>query len=114
MITVEGLAGVEWADLWPRHFQQGDSEAWVGGTLMIAMTRPFTVNEDSVFRWLNNQDGCLLYGVHHLRDGRDLLVFERVYSKQSKEEAIEEHRQHLRFLAQRVGLEGFPLPRNAT
>jgi hypothetical protein len=114
LITVEGLAGVEWADLWPRHFQQGDSEAWVGGTLMIALTRPFTVDEDQVFRWLNEQDGCLLYGVHHLRDGRDILLFERSFTSQSKEDAILEHRLHLRMLAHRVGLDAFPLQSNAT
>ena len=114
MISVEGLAGVEWADLWPRHVQRGDCEAWVGGTLMIAMTRPFTVEENDVFTWLTDQDACLLYGVHHLRDGRDLMVFERLYTKQSKDDALAEHRAHLRALMARVGLEPSFMSANAT
>jgi hypothetical protein len=73
---------------------------------MIAVTRPFTTDEDLVFRWLNDQDGCLLYGVHHLRDGRDILVFERTFKKQTVEDALAEHRAHLRTLVDRVGLSG--------
>ena len=107
VIQVDGWDGVAWSDLWPHHIASGDSEAWVGGSLMVAVTRAFTYDEDTVFRWLVQHDDAVLYAVHHLTDGRDLMVFDRLFTRQDKEQALAEHRQHLRAL---MNLRGFYPP----
>lgn len=104
VIAVDGWDGVAWSDLWPHHIEVGDCEAWVGGTLMIAVTRPFTYEENQVFQWLVEQDDAVLYALHHLRDGRDLLVFDRQFTKQHREDALGEHRAHLRALMNKTGV----------
>lgn len=106
MISVESpeLPGVVFADLWPRSFSQGDAEGYVGTDLMVTISRPFSKDEDALFKWLMRQDGCLLIGIKNLSDGRDLILFERRFTKQSEAEAVDEHRRHLSGLIERLEL----------
>lgn len=103
-VTLEGFSGLSWSELWPRHKRFGNCEAWVGGGLAICVTQPFTAEEDQLFRWVLEQDTCVLYGIHHMKDGRDLIVFDRTFTTQTREEAIREHQEHLRQLLKETGL----------
>lgn len=96
--VLTGFEDIGWDDLWPRKVTRDDSSAWVGGSMVVAVTRPFTAGEDVVFRWLTEQDAVELYGIYPLGDGRDLMVFDRLYLKQSRSEAVNEHREHLRLV----------------
>lgn len=103
-LSVEGMESLSWGDLWPRHVAYGECEAWVGGSLIICITRPFTPDEDLVFDWVLRQDTCELYGISHLSDGRDLIVLDRTFTTQNRYEAQMEHRQHIRSTLESLGL----------
>ena len=95
-MSIEGFEGLQWGDMWPRHVKYGECEAWCGSGLIVVVTRAFTPDEDLLFDWVVRQDKCFLYGIHHLPDGLDLIVFERQFVSQSREQAFEEHLAHLR------------------
>lgn len=97
-LAVDGFEWMTWDDVWPRHFKSGDCEGWCGATMIVVVTRAFTRGEDLLFQWLELQDKCELYGVHHMQDGRDLIVFERLHVTQSAEDARREHVDHLQAL----------------
>jgi len=82
-------------DLWPRSIRRGDCAAWCGFDVVITLTRPFTHQEDAVFDWVTKQDSVSLIGWHSLEDGRDYMLFERLYSTQTREDAWHEHNAHL-------------------
>ena len=103
-VEVEGIEGLTWGDMWPRHAQFGECEGWCGSGLIVVVTRAFTPDEDLLFDWVERQDKAHLYGVHHLPDGRDLIVFERQWVKQSQEDAVAEHMDHLRLVLRKLGL----------
>lgn len=105
MIAVEmnGVT-VAWSDLWPRYIAYGECEAWCGGGLVVCLTRPFTTDEDLLFDWVLKQDRCELFGIYHMEDGRDLIVFDRMFTKQSKHEAMDEHRAHVKRVLQQAGM----------
>lgn len=65
----------------------GDSEAHLGAVMVSAILRPFTPGEDAVTAWITSQDTCNLLDMVHLKDGRDLCVFERLYHRESYERA---------------------------
>lgn len=106
MISVDSpdLPEVTFADLWPRTFRQGTAEGYVGTDIMITVSQPFTPDEDALFKWLMRQDGCYLVGIKSVSDGRDLILFDRRFTKQTKAEAKEEHRRHLAGLLERLEL----------
>lgn len=99
-VAIEGniLDGVAYADLFPRTFLLGDARGYFGEEIIVTVSRPFTKGEDELFRWVVEQDGTQLFGIYGCEDGRDLIVFERLYTKQTREEAHEEHGRHLRDL----------------
>lgn len=103
-LNVEGMESLAWGDLWPRHFASGECAAWCGGGLMLCIVRPFTRDEDKVFAWLMEQDTCELYGIAHLDDGRDLIVLDRTFTKQSRKEALAEHKNHIRTVLEARGV----------
>jgi hypothetical protein len=72
--------------------------------MMVAMTRPFTPDEDLVFDWVLKQDTCELYGICNLDDGRDLIVFDRTYGRQSRLDAAVEHQVHIRKVLEAQGV----------
>lgn len=94
-VEIEGFPPVEWADLWPRVQRYNTAEGYCGGNLIVTVSRAFTDDEDQIFQWAKAQDSASLWGVQHLSDGRDLLIFERSFTSQTQAEAIEEHRAHL-------------------
>lgn len=103
-LVVEGFEGLQWGDMWPRHIAYGECEGWCGSGLVVVLTRAFTPDEDLLFDWVLKQDKCLLYGLHHQSDGRDLIVFERQFVTQSRDEAFQEHIMHLRRVLEVRGL----------
>lgn len=94
-VEIEGFPSVEWADLWPRVQKYGTAEGYCGGGIIITISRAFTDDEDKIFRWVMAQDEASLWGVQHLSDGRDLLIFERGFKTQNRTDAITEHREHI-------------------
>ena len=103
-LSVEGFEGLQWGDMWPRHVKYGECEAWCGSGLVVVVTRAFTPDEDLLFDWVVRQDRCFLYGIHHLPDGRDLIVFERQFVTQSRDDAFTEHIEHLRTVLNQAGV----------
>lgn len=103
-LNVDGLESLKWEDLWPRHVAYGECEAWCGGGLIVCITRAFTPDEDLVFDWVMSQDSCELFGVAHLEDGRDLIVLDRTFTKQSRHDAQMEHQKHIRDVLESRGL----------
>lgn len=98
------LLDFTWADMWPRQFVVGGSEAYFGAESIVLITRPFTAGEDAVVTWAMLQDRCHLIGTHHMSDGRDLMLLQRLYEKQSREEAHLEQRRHLARKLDEIGL----------
>ena len=97
-VIIDGLGDVAWGDLFPRKKLIGDGEAYLGGEFVVTITRPFTESEDDIFRWVVAQDGVKMYGVVPLGDGRDLILFERSHTTQTRIEAEREHRVHIQRL----------------
>jgi hypothetical protein len=50
---------------------------------MVGKLRPFTVGEDAVLGWLTSQDDIVVADIVPMQDGRDFVVFQRQYTKQS-------------------------------
>lgn len=98
------MVNIRWVDMWPRSFCVGGSEAYLGATNIVLVTKPFTPGEDAVVTWARLQDDCTLVGTHHLSDGRDLILLERLHSKQSLEEATMEQRRHLARKLDEIGV----------
>lgn len=103
-MELDGFGGLDWGSLWPRHIAYGECHGWVGSGLIIVMTRAFTPDEDLLFDWVAKQDRCHLYGIHHMQDGRDLIVFERQFVSQSQADAVAEHQAHLRKVLSQAGV----------
>lgn len=98
-LLVEGLDRLGWNDMFPRQFKQGDCEGWCGESFIVLVSRPFTAEEDAGFNWIMEQDTVQLAGVMPLADGRDLMMFDRQHTKQSKSEA---KREQVMFIKQRM------------
>lgn len=105
---------VAWEDLWPRRAKFGEAVAYLGADVIIVISRVFTPDEDQVLKWVVAQDTCDLFGIQHLEDGRDLMVFNRRFDRQTRESAEQEHRLHLRDLIRRLEAQRplFPGQRN--
>ena len=97
-VLLDGLGDISWGELFPRKKLIGDGEAYFGGEFVVTITRPFTASEDEIFQWVVAQDGVKMYGVVHLGDGRDLILFERSHTVQNRVEAEREHRVHIQRL----------------
>lgn len=89
-MSVEGLDRLNWDDMFPRKFRQGDCQGWCGESFIVLVSRPFTNDEDAGFKWIMEQDKVELVGVMPLPDGRDLMMFDRCFVLQSREEARRE------------------------
>lgn len=70
-----------------RHVKVGDSEGWCGARFIVAIVRPFTPGEDAVALWITMQDDTRMLDILPLQDGRDYIVFERLYKTQTVREA---------------------------
>jgi hypothetical protein len=95
-VDLEGFAGLEFDTLWPRFAQFGEARAYCGTDYIVVISKAFTPDEDLALRWVIEQDSCVLHTLTHLADGRDIMLFERLYHTQTREEAVGEHRKHLR------------------
>lgn len=73
-----------------RQIKVGDSEAMVGPRYIVAILRGFTPGEDAVMAWVSMQDSSRLVDIVPMGDGRDFVVFERQYTKQSFIDAYQE------------------------
>lgn len=102
-LAVEGVGALTWETYWPRRFRMGDAEGYCGEAFIVTISSAFTPAEDELFRWVVAQDSVELYGLSHLSDGRDIMLFERRYVKQSEDEARTEHRLHLRRVLEEAG-----------
>lgn len=102
---------VEWADLWPRHKRIGTAEAYCGAWMIITISRAFSADEDQIFQWALEQDQCSVWGIYHMRDGRDLILFDRMHTKQTVTDAEAEHLAHLGAMLRRQGIS---IPRQAS
>jgi hypothetical protein len=80
----------------------GDSEAHLGALLVTAILRPFTPGEDAVVAWILTQDATNLLDLVHLQDGRDLCVFERLYQRETYEQAIATSDAYIQGLLSRI------------
>lgn len=89
-MSVEGLDRLCWDDMFPRKFRQGEAIGWCGESFIVVISSPFTADEDAVFEWVMKQDVVELVGVLPCSDGRDLLMFDRCFIKQSREDARKE------------------------
>lgn len=110
-LEVEGFPDLAFAEMWSRSFRMGTAEGYVGAEVIVTVSRPFSPEENELFRWVVEQDGCLLFGIYNASDGRDVIVFERTYTKQSEEDAFAEQREHLAKLARRLGFRPVSLSR---
>ena len=77
-------------ETYTRQIRVGDSEAMCGPRFITVISRPFTAGEDAVMTWVRMQDDTRLLDIVPLMDGRDFLVFERLYVKQTYQSAFEE------------------------
>lgn len=101
-VDIEGMPDIKWDDLWPRKAHFGEAHGYCGADVIICVTRVFSKEEDILFHWVDQQDDCDLFGIQHLDDGRDLIIFNRLHRKQTRDEAEMEHRSHLRALIRRL------------
>jgi hypothetical protein len=87
--------GTRWtlpfSDAFSRKFRAGDSEAYVGATDVVVISKPFTPGEDAVVSWLLGQDSTYLEEAYALPDGRDLFLMRREHRLQTLASAIREH-----------------------
>ena len=90
------------AETYYKSIRVGDSEAHLGAVMVTAILRPFTPAEDAVVAWILAQDATNLVDLVHLKDGRDLCVFERLYQKQSYEQARAEADGFIQSLLSRI------------
>lgn len=81
-------------ETYTRTIKVGDSEAMFGPRFIVVISRPFTAGEDAIMTWVRMQDDSRLVDIVPLKDGRDFLVFERNYVKQTFAEAFEEARRY--------------------
>lgn len=79
-------------ETYTRWVRVGDSEAMCGPRLIVTLSRPFTPGEDAVMTWVRMQDDTQLIDIVPLKDGRDFIIFERLYTKQTYAQATEECR----------------------
>lgn len=101
-VDIEGMPEVSWADLWPRQIHIGDAHGYVGADVIVTISKVFSKEEDALFHWVDSQDDCYLFGIQHLPDGRDLIIFNRNWRTQTREQAEMEHRSHLRALIRKL------------
>lgn len=73
-----------------RHVKVGDSEGWCGPHYLTLLVRAFTAGEDAVAAWARAQDDALLLDIIPLKDGRDYIILQRLYTKQTYPDAIRE------------------------
>lgn len=90
------------AETYYKSIRVGDSEAHLGAVVIAAILRPFTPGEDGVVAWIRAQDDTNLRELVHLKDGRDLCVFERMYRDQTYEQARAESDAFIRALVSRI------------
>lgn len=83
------------AAIYPRCTEIGGSRAYCGPAFMVSVTRPFTAGEDAVMAWCRAQDDIVLHDWLPLLDGRDLMVLERLHTKQSYPAALREQEEHI-------------------
>lgn len=95
-VLVQGFDRMGWDDMFPRQFKQGECEGWCSESFMVLVARPFTQDEDAGFKWVSEQDVVELVGVMPLKDGRDLMMFDRCFVKQTREEARKEQVEFIR------------------
>lgn len=88
-----------------RHVKVGDSEAWCGVSLVVAVLRPFTPGEDAVVTWIRAQDDTELLDLVHLADGRDYVVLERKHVTQSRQDALREQERYINSLVARIPMQ---------
>ena len=81
-------------ETYTRWVRVGDSEAMCGPRFIVVLSRPFTAGEDAVMTWVRMQDDTHLMDIVPLKDGRDFIVFEREYTKQTYGQACEEARRY--------------------
>lgn len=74
-------------ETYSRHVRVEDSEAYCGPRFIVAIVRPFTVGEDAIALWIHRQDDTRLLDIVPMSDGRDYIVFERLYVSQSVADA---------------------------
>lgn len=86
---------LECAQVFPRRFRAGDSEAYLTAFDIIVLTRPFTAGDVAVLTWVQLQDDTLLREIAPLKDGRDVIVLRRMHSRQTLADAVQEERRHM-------------------
>jgi hypothetical protein len=101
---VPQMVDLRWEDVWPRSFVAGESRAYLGAFTITLLTKPFTAGEDAAITWALLQDECAMIGCHHMSDGRDLMLLERMHVTQSRQDAINEQRRHLARKLESLGL----------
>ena len=99
-----GLGRLTWRDFWSRSFYSGGSEAHLGAQLAIVISKPFTAGENAVFAWLSVQDDSVLRSWYGLEDGRDLFLLDRMFARQSRQEALEEQQAQTALKLESVGI----------
>jgi hypothetical protein len=104
-VDFEGAPELTFDDLWPRSIAIGEARGYCGADVIIGISRVFTPEEDLLYQWINEQDGSDLFGIQHLSDGRDLIIFNRTFTKQTREAAEREHRIFLREVIHRFNIE---------
>lgn len=81
-----------WAETYTRWIRVGDSEAMCGPRFILTLSRGFTPGEDAIMTWVRMQDDTQLIDIVPLKDGRDFVIFQRQYTKQTYAQACEEAR----------------------
>ena len=73
-----------------RHLKLETASAFVTSTYVVVISAPFSLEEEEVMTWVQDVDETRLLGIVPLPDGLDLMILERLHTKQSAEEACQE------------------------
>lgn len=79
---------------WTVHFarthQKESSFALVDSSHIFVVSRPFAPGEKDVIDWAEAQDGAAVRNIVALPDGRDFIVLEREFTRQTRQDAMDE------------------------
>ncbi len=76
--------------------QLATASAFVSALYIIVVSAPFSADEEEVMAWVCEQDDTELLGITPLPNGMDLMVLERLHTKQSVQDACLEQQESIR------------------
>lgn len=72
------------------------ASAFVSALYVVVVSAPFSDDEEEVMAWVCSVDDTELLGITPLPNGMDLMVLERLHTKQNMIDAVREQQESLR------------------